>query len=395
MRNIFLIIILVAFISSCEKPQVQQTETTSIAVPWTDTSSKHPKNARFQALIEKYRTKGMPGISLLVNDASGTWVGSTGKADIGKNIPFQAGHISKVASITKLFVGALVFKLIEDSAKTGLGYNSLHQPINKWLPSNITSKIANGNKITLGQCMKHETGVPDLIEENEFYLAALNHPNKKWTAEELVSFIYNKQPLFQPGDTAIYSNTNTTLVAMVIEAATGKKHSDLLKRYILQPVGLTNTYYQPHDNLPTTVAQGYYDLYNNGSIVNVSNIVTGSGNGYGGIYSNVFDLFKFLDALLLKKTLLTTKSLAIMQTFGKTDAINQYGYGIMKKFIQRGVNAGIGHSGRDVGYTANLFYFPNRDVSHAFVINYGTDAESKLREVFNQFQEELLNLTLE
>jgi D-alanyl-D-alanine carboxypeptidase len=345
--------------------------------------------------MEKYRIKGLPGISLLVNDAGGTWIGSTGKADIEKNIPFQPGHVAKVASITKLFVGTLVFKLMEDSARTGLGYNWLNEPINKRLPSRITDKITNGNKITLGQCMKHETGVPDLIDEDEFYLSVLNNPNKKWTGEELVSFIYNKKALFQPGDTAIYSNTNTTLVAMVIEAATGKKHSDLLKQYILQPLGLASTYYQPHDDLPKSVAQGYYDLYNNNSIINVSNLVTGSGQGYGGIYSNIFDLHKFLDALLLKKTVLTPTSLNSMQTYGKTDDINQYGYGIMKKFIKRGINAGIGHSGRDVGYTANLFYFPNRNVTHAFLINYGTDGDSNLKKVFNDFQEELLNLTLE
>ena len=82
------------------------------------------------------------------------------------------------------------------------------------------------------------------------------------------------------------------------------------------------------------------------------------------------------------------------QTYGKADDPNQYGYGIMKKFISRGVNAGYGHSGRDLGYTANLFYFPNKNVTHIFFINYGTDADSDLKEVFNSFQEELLDLTL-
>ena len=84
-----------------------------------------------------------------------------------------------------------------------------------------------------------------------------------------------------------------------------------------------------------------------------------------------------------------------MQTWGKPDGINEYGYGIMKKFIERGADAGIGHSGRDLGYTANLFYFPNKDVLHVFLINYGSDSESNLRDVFEQFQDELLNLTLQ
>jgi len=243
--------------------------------------------------------------------------------------------------------------------------------------------------------MKHETGIPDLINESKFYLAVLNNPNKKWKAEELLEFIYGKEPEFVPGDTAIYSNTNTVLVTMIIEAATGKKHADLLHEKILAPLGLTNTYYQPHDQLPAITAQGYYDLYNNNTIVNVSNLVTGSGNGYGGLYSNVFDLYKFIDLLLIMKTFLLPKSLAIMETYGKPDDPNEYGYGIMKKFISRGVNAGYGHSGRDLGYTANLFYFPNKKVTHVFFINYGTDADSKLKKVFQDFQEELLNLTLQ
>ena len=168
-----------------------------------------------------------------------------------------------------------------------------------------------------------------------------------------------------------------------------------MKQYIIKPLGLTNTYYQPHDILPKTVAQGYYDLYNNNTIVNVSNLVTGSGNGYGGIYSNLLDLYKFADALFLKQTLLTVKSMNIMRTFGKTDGDNYYGYGLQKSFISRGINFGYGHKGRDVGYTANLFYFPVKKVTHIFFINYGTDSKSNLRQVFYDFQEELLNLTLQ
>lgn len=161
----------------------------------------------------------------------------------------------------------------------------LDTKINNWLSSFITNKLPNGNEITVVQCMKHETVVPDVIEQDAFYLAVLNDPNKIWKSEELLEFIYNKPVVFHPGDSAIYSNTNTTLVIMVIEAATHRKHSDLLKQYVLDPLHLINTYYQPHNVLSITVAQGYCDLHNNNTSVNVSNVVTGSGNGNGGIYS--------------------------------------------------------------------------------------------------------------
>ena len=394
MKNFILIISLVSICSSCKKAQIQPTQISSMDIPWHDSSNIHPKSSAFTALLKKYHDKGLPGISLLVNDANGTWVGAIGKADIEKNIPFEVGQVSKVASITKLFIGTLVFKLIEDSANTGLGYNALNTKIDNWLPSSITNKLPNGNKITLGQCMKHETGVPDVIEQDAFYLAVLNNPNKIWKPEELLEFVYNKPPVFNPGDTAIYSNTNTVLFIMVIEAATHRDHSALLKQYVLNPLHLTNTFYQPHDALPNTVAQGYFDLYNNNTIVNVSNLVTGSGNGYGCIYSNVFDLFTFENALFIQQTLLSQKSLAIMQTYGKKDDTNYYGYGLQKSYIQPNGDYGIGHKGRDLAYSANLFYFPQNGVTHIFFVNYGTDAESGLQDVFWDFVDELVALTL-
>ncbi len=393
MKNFILTISFLGIFFSCKKAQIQPTQISSISMPWNDTSNKHPKAAAFTALLKKYHDKGLPGISLLINDANGTWVGAIGKADIEKNIPFEVGQVSKVASITKLFIGTLVFKLIEDSANTGLGYNALNTKIDNWLPSSITNKLPNGNKITLGQCMKHETGVPDVIEQDAFYLAVLNNPNKIWKPEELLEFVYNKPPVFNPGDTAVYSNTNTVLVIMVIEAATHKDHSALLKQYVLNPLHLTNTFYQPHDVLPNTVAQGYFDLYNNNTIVNVSNLVTGSGNGYGGIYSNVFDLFTFENALFIQQTLLSPKSLAIMQTYGKKDDTNYYGYGLQKSYIQSNGDYGIGHKGRDLAYSANLFYFPQNGVTHIFFVNYGTDAKSGLQDVFWHFVDELVALT--
>lgn len=393
MKNSFVLLIAL-MILSCKKEQIGETRVIGQSIPWSDSSSKYPKNATLNALLDKYHKKGFPGISLLVTDDNGTWISARGKADLSNNIDFVPGTVSKAASITKFFMGVLMFRLMEDSANTGLSYRSLNQPISNWIAADIIKKLPNGNLITLGQVMNHETGIPDLIENDNFYLAVLNDPNKKWTQEQLLEYAFNHKPLFAPGDTAIYSNSNTILVTMIMEAATKRKHADLLREKILEPLNLQQTFYQPHNALPNSVAQGYYDLYNNKTLVNVSNLVTGSGNGYGGIYSNLFDLQKFIKAVLGDKSFLKPASLTLMETYGKTDGNNRYGYGIMKKFIERGVDAGIGHAGRDVGYTCNLFYFPAKGVTHIFFINYGTDGDSFLREIFYEFQEELLDITL-
>jgi len=393
MRHLFFATIALFIITACRK-EIPATTPGSPTLDWQDSSALHPKNQVLSRLITKYNKLGLPGISLMVTDKNGTWIGSAGKADIGKNIDFAPCQISKIASITKFMMGALVFKMMEDSVHTGIGYSALDEKISTWLPEQVIGKVANANKVTLGQLMNHESGIPDLIEQDNFYLAVLNNPNKKWNQEELLTFIAGLPPVFAPGDTAIYSNTNTLLVSLILEKISGRNHSELLREKIFNPLGLQHTFYHPHENLPTSVAQGYYDLYRNHTLVNVSNFITGSGNGYGGVYSNVTDMSKFLDAILIHPGFLSQKSLALMQRYGKSDGANRYGYGLMKKFISRGDNAGLGHSGRDLGYTADLFYFPSKQVSYSLLVNYGTDAGSYLKEVFIQFENELLDVLL-
>lgn len=375
-------------LSACKKAEVGKTSDCSNTL---NPNPNHPKGAAIQAIIDKYIKKGLPGISLMVTNQDGSYVGVGGYSSLEDQVKFKPCHISKVASITKFMVGTLVFKLMEDSINSHLGYLDLDKPLTTWLSKDILKKIENAESSTLRQCMNHSTGIYDIIIDSDFYLGILNNPNKRWTQEELLKFVYGKPANFKPGDTALYSNTNTLLVSMVIESATGRPHGELMREKLWLPLGMQDTYYQGREDLPNYVAQGYYDLYNKQQLTNVTNIIPGSGNGYGGVFSNVYDLQKFIEGVLVKKTVLSDKSLAIMQTYGPPDEINNYGIGIMKKFNNRGINYGIGHSGRDLGYSADLFYFPEKKFFTNFFVNYGTDSDSYLRQVFRDFENEIMD----
>jgi D-alanyl-D-alanine carboxypeptidase len=377
---------LISAFFSCEK---NIEPTAQLSCNFADSSSTHPKNGAFQSIIDKYVKKGLPGISVLVEDSDGTWVGSGGYADIKNGIKFQPCHISKAASITKLLVGTLLFKLQEE------GKININDPISKYIDKKILDKIKNADGKTIKQLMNHTTGIFDVITSSDFYLAVLNNPNKNWTQEELLKFVYGVDgyTLNDPYP-AHYSSTNTLLLSMCIEKATGEKHDKLLREKVLDPLGMTDTYYQGRENIPTSAAQGYFDLHNNGQIVNVSNLITGSGNGYGGIYSNVFDLHKFIKGLLVDKTVLTQTSLDQMQEFVQEDDDFYTGVGMIKKFTTKSAY-GIGHTGRDLGYVADLFYFPQKHITMVFFVNYGTNGESSLKQVFFDFEDELTNKILE
>ncbi len=257
---------------------------------------------------------------------------------------------------------------------------------------------------TIRQLMNHTTGIYDIIKSTAFYLSLLNNPDKKWTAKELIKFAYLKTPKFELGKSCFYSNTNTLLLSMVISKVTGKNQVQLLHEKILNPLSMYDTYYYSHESLPSITAQGYFDLYNNQQLVNVTNFNTGSGHGYGGFFSTVFDLQKLTEAVFKYKTALKRKSYEEMVKFipevDQNDPANDLilGAGVMKRYFNQPLTFdkyAYGHTGRDLGYSANAFYFPNYDITCCFIVNYGTNAASDLRQQFYDFQDELTNALFE
>ncbi len=379
-KIIFIIVIaLLCAPFSCKKVDVGH----SSDCTYTPTPN-HPKAAVYQAVLDEYVAKGLPGISALVREASGTWAGASGKADISENIDMKPCTVSKACSITKTFIGALTLQLVEE------GKFSLDDTISKWLPSEIIDKVKNARESTVRMLMNHTSGIADIIDDNNFYLAVLNNPARKWKPADLIPYVYGDSPEFTPaGSDATYSNTNFLLLVMIIEKATGQPHDKLLREKVIVPLNLDNTSYYWHDALPPNTAQGYFDLYNNGTILNMTNYNTGSGNGYGGLYSNVYDLQIFIEALVRDKRLLSTPMLTQMLTFTKevTDGNRENGLGIFRDFLELGPDEyAYGHRGRDLGYTADMFWFPEKDRTMVYFVNYGTDATSDLKEVFKAFR---------
>jgi len=375
----YTILLIAGAIASCRKVDVDHSSDCSY-----NSTPEHPKAAYYQAVLDAHVARGLPGISALIRDESGVWVGAAGKADISENIDMKPCTVSKACSITKTFIGTLTLKLVEE------GKIKLDEPLTTYLSQEILDEVKNARESTVRMLLNHQTGIADVIDDNNFYLAVLNQPDRKWKPEELIRYVYGDEPEFSPaGSDETYSNTNYLLLVMVIEQATGQDHAKLLREKVIQPLNLENTAYYWHDPLPSYTAQGYFDLYNNGSILNVTNYNTGSGNGYGGLYSNVYDLQLFIEALVREKRVLSAPLLEEMLHFTKeVETYNRAnGLGIFKDFLERAPEEyAYGHRGRDLGYTADMYWFPEKDRTMVYFVNYGTDAASDLKSVFTDFR---------
>jgi D-alanyl-D-alanine carboxypeptidase len=369
---------------SCKRAEIIPTNTFSCNDTFVQ---NHARAGEFQSILNKYVKNGLPGISLLVEDSNGRFTGTAGMADIAGGVPFTSCHVSKAASITKLMTGTLALMLQEK------GILDLDDPLSKYIDGKVLEQLENAKDKTIRHCLNHTTGIYDLTTNPDYYLAVLNNPIKRWEPMDLLPFAYGKPGYPLDKYKAYYSNTNTVLVVLCIERATGQSHASLLKEMIWNPLKMYNTFYQGHDELPDHTAQGYFDLHSNGGLSNVSNFTTGSGNGYGGVFSNVFDLYRFSKALFDDRNLLNSASMLELQDWVQEDDDFFTGAGAIKKFTRK-ADYGVGHTGRDLGYSANLFWFPNRRSTMVFFVNYGTNGDSKFRQVFRDFENEITDAML-
>jgi D-alanyl-D-alanine carboxypeptidase len=382
----YFVILFLAVMMSCNKTEIGPTEACSPISP--DSSAAHPKAGAYQSLLDEYVAKGLPGAILLIHDDDGLWMGAAGYADLWKSIPMSPCVVSKIASVTKMYIGVLVMQLNEQ------GLIDLDAKVSEYLPDDEIKKVENASEATVRQLLNHTSGIYDIITGSDFYLSVLNDPPHNWEPEDLLEFARNKDAYFAPGEDCYYSNTNFLLLSMILDEVTGGPHCNLMRQNIFQPLGLSNTFYYWHDPIPEYTAQGYYDLYHDGTICNVTNYNTGSGNGYGGIYANVYDMMTFIEALLVKKTLVSQESLDQMLTFDQPlepDTYRYTGLGIYKDFIDRpdSTEYSYGHRGRDLGYSGDLDWFPKNGTTMALIVNYGTDGESSLRPVFKELRSKI------
>lgn len=378
MNKFLIAFLLISILPACQKVSIEPTANCIDDTAFT-INQAHPKAADLQAIMDEYISKGIPGMTVLINDEDGFWIASAGMADIENNVKMQPCHINKLGSVTKMMMGTLVWQLVQD------GTLSIEDKISKHIPD-VANRIENGKEITLGMLINHTSGIYDIARDLGYNLAVINDMTKVWTSEEILDYIEGKEATNFPGEEVNYSNSNTMLVGMIIEAATGTHHGTLLENRIFEPLGMDNTvYYDYSDDFPKAhLAQGYLDLNNDGGgIQNISNLNPGSGNGYTGVYSTVTDLYKFMNALLREQSLTTAENLDFILSNMTTTPGGSWksSFGAIhdeqRDFFPEDLHA-YGHAGGDIGYSANLNFFPHNNTVFAATFNYGTNLPSAL-----------------
>jgi D-alanyl-D-alanine carboxypeptidase len=174
-----------------------------------------PAFARLDAFIAAHlRDIGAPGMTLALATRDGLLRASAyGFADTKAGLKVQSSTLFEIGSISKSFVALALMQMREE------GKFDPTRPIMTYLPwLKIESKFP---PMTGHHLLSHTSGLPDGIS---FELVGPDQP--LWTG-------------FAPGEHFVYSNIGYDLLGLVLEAIDRQPLATVLRRRVLDPLGMT------------------------------------------------------------------------------------------------------------------------------------------------------------
>jgi CubicO group peptidase (beta-lactamase class C family) len=150
-----------------------------------------------------------------------------GVADLATGRAITADDPVRVASISKMVVAIGVMRLVE------AGTLDLDADVSRYLGYRLRNPAFSDDPISLRLLLSHRSSLTDTIDYvlplDADMRAVLADP-KAWDAEHA------------PGAHFRYTNFNFPVVAAVMESATGERFDLLMKRLVLQPLGIAACY---------------------------------------------------------------------------------------------------------------------------------------------------------
>jgi CubicO group peptidase (beta-lactamase class C family) len=193
-------------------------------------------------------------------------------------IPADPHALFKIASISKLYVAVAVAKLVNDKQL------DLDKTLADYLPD-LAGRIENADQITLRMMVQHRSGIPNFTDTPGYWLEPPQSNN------ENLELVLDKPADFEPNNKYRYSNTNYLLIGEILDKTLGYSHHQYIKREILDPLGLNNTYSLLSEVNLDDVMSGYYVGYDADLKYNDFS------NPAGSMVASAEDVGKFLRAL--------------------------------------------------------------------------------------------------
>jgi D-alanyl-D-alanine carboxypeptidase len=295
-----------------------------------------------QSMMDLY-AESMTGVVVTVRVGEETATVTAGLADTKAERAMKAGTRLQMASNTKMLVATLVMQEVE------AGGIALDDTVEHWLPG----LVPDGDLITVDMLLSHRSGLPD-------WFSLENPPLDPYDSRAVVkAAVEQLPPMFAPGESSRYSNTNYDVLALVLGEATGQDLGRLMRERIWDPAGMTHSTLGSADAPRGSMARGYF----NEKDVTWDPLPPLAA---GGLVATTADLELFLDALFAGE-LLAPEQVEAMTTKHADVLGHDYGYGIFARDFGCGV--AWGHDGGLPGFNSLAVHVPELHESVVVAIN--------------------------
>ncbi|MES1219419.1 MAG: serine hydrolase domain-containing protein [Bacteroidota bacterium] len=354
---------------------------------YAQSDKKLPKKyKKIQRYLYKATDHKLAGVVIYIQSPKhGEWITTAGYANLENKEPLQKENIFSLASIGKMYNAVAVLKLAEE------GRIHLDNKIADYLPAEIIENLPNARDVTIRHLLSHQSGFINYDTDsslNGLYLSGLLKLDTLSRINVLRRYVYGKDALCVPGTEYHYSSTNYLLLAMIVDHVTPEGHTSYLNK-LIQQYGFANTYYR--QTPPQKNVSYYGDLDKDEVLENLTTQTFETTNwftGDDGVYASIEDAAHFLQAIV-KGKILNEQSLKEMKTWNN-EKRPDYGLGLMadKSFPYKFL---MGHSGRGIGVTTDLYYFPNQDITIAIFCNNGLRAAAPVfRKTYNKMRSKII-----
>jgi D-alanyl-D-alanine carboxypeptidase len=310
----------------------------------------------------------VPGVNVGVWAPGRSWTDSFGVADSSTGEPMSPEHTVRIASISKTFTGVAVLRLVDR------GKLRLNDTLDEYVHG-----IPNGDEISIRKVLGMTAGIYDFTRDDTFAADFAANPLLPWSPQDVLDIVDRHPPDFPPGEMVSYSDTNYTLLGLIIEKLTGKPAHVVIDR-LTRRAGLKRTLFPTVPELEAPFAHGYYGGDDDDqpladyTLVNPDVAWTA-----GAMTSTIGDLKRWAKVLgegrmiserLFKKQL---RFNAIANPGGPSVG---YGLGIFR------FENWIGHNGAIYGFNTSMFYLPSAHATIVVSANKSTNFSSETIPMF-------------
>ncbi|MEU5876065.1 serine hydrolase domain-containing protein [Spirillospora sp. NPDC047279] len=303
-------------------------------------------DARLRELLRRLTTvDGGPGALIEMRNRRGnSTVLTDGVADVESREPVRGDSRFRIGSMTKTFVATVMLQLV------GEGRIVLDAPVERYLPGVVRGNGNDGRKITVRQLLQHTSGLPDVLaylDLREIFENPLAHHDPR----DLLDLALAHPPTFKPGKGWRYSSTGYLLAGMIIERVTGRTYGDEIRRRIIKPLHLRQTYVPGESPvIPGPNPRGYVRPGEGAPLMDITAINPSVAGAGGEMISSGTDVNRFMGALVRGRLLRPAQLRQMMKTrpTGNADG-RAYGLGLESRPLPCG---GLywGHTGDVLGF---------------------------------------------